>query len=420
MTPFKILKSILSWILKEIKMTQISRPQQGKRATYPDCGGYTANEWARLFGTLFTVDETTQGVIVHLSNLAVTNPAGKTISVASGAALVRGHWFVNENSVTPSVASAVTFSPSAPAIGDRIDRVVLVQNNTNAAYSTNLEFPADTTDYGGAASIPAHSCRLAILTGIDGGALRPLIQNAAVDGNIWMIEISRYTITTLSNISVGPTDYRSYAPTITTENIEDDAVTIDKVAANAVGTDQIVNLAVTTAKLDDVSVATGKIADEAVTAAKIANRTRKVFVPFDQSWESGAYGSPFGSMHGLLMTDGVTTSAYGHWRVPEDFVSGLTIKAVLGASSSGNIYGSTLFTYGGVGEVYNTHTAQITSSAVAVTVNRIMEIYETTLAAANIGDTISLEFNRDGGNVLDTLSSDGTFFGWVAAYTADC
>ena len=209
-------------------MSQISRPQQGRYITYPDCGGYTAQQWARVFRRLVQ-DSTTQGVFGgYLSEMEVTNPIGVTITVASGAALVNGHYCLNEDTTDPANDSDVDFAPSTPG-ADRIDKVVLVQNNTGTPYTTNLEFPTDLTDYAGLSSIPAHSCRLAILTGVSGGAARDLVQNVPVDGDIWMIELARYTITNAPAISVGPTDYRDYAPKIDTNNIENDAVDDTKV-----------------------------------------------------------------------------------------------------------------------------------------------------------------------------------------------
>jgi len=188
-------------------MTQISRPQQGRQITYPDAGGYTANQWARLLN-LQVRNEADHGVFYAIHDaLEVTNPSGVTIRVAAGGALVRGHGFLNEDTTTPSGTSNVDFTPSTPA-ASRTDTVVLVQNNTDNAYDGTpdygaavLEFPTALTDYGGLSSVPAHSCRLAILTGVDGGAARALTQDIAVAGDIWMLELATYDISSVPVVS---------------------------------------------------------------------------------------------------------------------------------------------------------------------------------------------------------------------------
>ena len=246
-------------------MTQASRPQSGRAVDgYVDSGGYTSAQWARVYSALFTLDESVEGVLLHLDGLVVTSPDADEIEVASGAAMVRGKVFLNEDQTDPSNDSSVLFAPSAPA-SDRVDRVVLVQNNTALAYdgtpdygSAVLEFPTDLSDYQATPSIPAYSCRLAILTGVAGGAMRDLVQDAAIEGDVWMIELARYTISPVPEIS-GLADYRRFAPRWDTENLEDEAVTTGKID----------NGAVTTDKIEDEAVTTGKIDDEAVTASKI-------------------------------------------------------------------------------------------------------------------------------------------------------
>jgi hypothetical protein len=181
---------------------------------YPtsDAGPYSSDQWREriaLAGTVgdpSTANERAQlrGVIPTVwDKLVVTNPATKTMTVDNGAAVVNGNVFVHDPTVAPAT---ISFDPSIP-VADRIDRVVVCMNNTNVVYNTNLEFPTDLTDYNGTASIEPYSCRLAILTGNVGGAMRNLVQTT----DYWMIELSRYTIDNGGNITVGPTDYREFA-----------------------------------------------------------------------------------------------------------------------------------------------------------------------------------------------------------------
>lgn len=197
---------------------QISRPQQGDRATYGDAGPYSGAEWAWAWSILFAIDPTEEGVLgFRGSELEVSSPTATSIRVASGAALVQGHLFINLDASDITNASDVDFAPTVPGIALRSDRVVIVQNNTNNSYDGTadgvvLDFPTDLTDYGGSASVPPHSARLAILLGdAVTGAEETLIQDAGEDGDIWMIEIASYDYDTdPSNLIDDLTDTREF------------------------------------------------------------------------------------------------------------------------------------------------------------------------------------------------------------------
>ena len=388
-------------VTQEFDMTQISRPQQGRLVTYPDCGGYTANQWARVFRRLVQ-DSTTQGVFAnYLSEMVVSNPAGVTIRVASGAALVNGHYCFNEDTTDPSVASNVDFAPTTPG-ADRIDRVVLVQNNTDNVYNTNLEFPTDLTDYAGLSSVPAHSCRLAILTGVSGAAMRALIQNVAVSGNIWMIEIARYTITNAPVISVGPTDYRDYAPKMDTDNIED--------------------LAITEAKIGPLAVTSGKIDTDAVTPDKIPDRTRYLFIPalYSKNTTDGTYDADVKAQQGIEMPDGKVSEVYGQAYVPVDFVSLTNLTFIVRPAATGNIYGTIYYNRGSIGALWSASSLGGGPAAVAVTLNENESIMSTGAVLAPVaGNFIACLYQRDAVDVLDTIGASVYAVGWLMEYTAD-
>jgi len=286
-------------------MTQVSRPQGGKYTDgYHDAGGYTSEQWARIFSILLTLNEQTEGVVKHLSDMAVTNPSGTVIRVASGAALVRGRLFINEDQDNPAASSNVDFTVDPPATGSRIDRVVLVQNNTDYDYDGTpdygeavLQIPDDTSDYEYgtsfvvASGIPPHTCRLALLLGnvgneSSGGAMRALTQDASlIAGDIWMLELARYTINSAGAITL--TDMRDYAPKFTTENL----------------------------------------ANNAVTPAKIPNRTREVFFPAAPETFSAA--GTVADLRGVSLLRNATVSATCYGMVPLDFVSNPKLVAVL-------------------------------------------------------------------------------------------
>lgn len=182
-------------------MTQISRPQPGHNVTYPDAGPYSADDWAdKIFieqvgeeTGVTTAGRYTRGPYAsYLNRLAVTDD-GADVTIDTGAGLVNGHTLIND--------AAVTISPTHPAANPRVDRVIMIQNNTNAVYNTNLDVPAAY-----AAGIPAYSTRLAILRGVEGaGVPRAMINNA----NYWMVELAEYDIAVIGTIT-NLTDFRDY------------------------------------------------------------------------------------------------------------------------------------------------------------------------------------------------------------------
>lgn len=372
-------------------MTQTSRPQSGKYSDgYHDAGGYTSEQWARIFSILFTLNEETEGVVKHLSDLAVTNPLDTVIRVASGAALVRGRLFVNEDQGDPAEDSNVDFTVDPPATGSRIDRVVLVQNSTDYDYDGTpdygaavLQIPDDTSDYEYgtsfvvASGIPPHACRLALLLGDEssGGAMRALTQDASlIAGDIWMLELARYTIDSAGAITL--TDMRDYAPKFTTENLEDDAVT----------------------------------------PAKIPNRTREIFLP--------AHGTPTDN-RGLEAPYTADTDVDLYGIIPQDFVADAEIVPVIcnpGSSTPGG--GQALFNCwvytAADGEHHMTHLSASGDILVDETPNSYITFLDPiALSPVTINDTIAVHISRAGTNPLDTSEKSFYIRGVILRYTAD-
>jgi hypothetical protein len=159
-------------------MAQISRPQGGLRATYPDAGAYTAVEWADRIAPVHSGDDfDDSGVIPNNANYLNCTTAAGDITVDTGRCCVHGHILTND--------SAVTISPTHPGAPDTYT-VVAVQNDTTVAYNTNLDTPAPY-----AAGIPAYSTRLAILQDTT------LVQNASY----WMIPIFTFDINAAGAVS---------------------------------------------------------------------------------------------------------------------------------------------------------------------------------------------------------------------------
>jgi len=356
-------------------MTQISRPQADTQATYAspphDPGPYTADQWAELFQVLFTGDqEATQGPLIRYANELVVANTTPTFTVGTGAAFCYGHWFIND--------ALVTFNPTD---ADRKDLVVLVNNNTNAVYNTNLEFPVvPGVDYdAGPVGVAAYSCRLAILTGTGVGVARPLVNAAGIN----MIELANYEVTAAAGVITDMTDARDYCE-FSTE--------------------------IVTAMIADLAVTTAKINTDAVTLAKIPNRTRKFFV---RGTVNGSYEQ------GWPMGDNSVISIQGGFMVPLDFVSGMTVTAVVIPLANGNVYSSNEAWYGTCGAAYNATNDVVVTAAVAVTNGNLNCIQPITLSAEAAGDIVSLEYIRTGDDILDTIGDTVYFNGWIVEYTAD-
>ncbi len=129
---------------------------------------YDNDEFSDIWRKLFQRDRATQGPIDGYENeLAVSNPAGLTIRVPSGAALVDGKFYENDANIDTVLV--------APVVLTRIDRVVLRKL------------------WG------AQTVRVFIITGVEGAGVPALTQ---VDGNTWDVPLAQVSITTGSVVTI--------------------------------------------------------------------------------------------------------------------------------------------------------------------------------------------------------------------------
>ena len=250
----------------------------------------------------------------------------------------------------------------------------MVHNGTDIAYDgtpdyggTVLEFPTDLTDYAGLNSVPPHSARLAILTGVDGGAARALTQDGGVDGDIWMVQLATYTISNVPALSA-LTDVRDFV----------DAET-QRFFVPAVG-----------GAYDDTPP------------------VELVFTPT----------SPvFGIQDiGLHLPINELSSVVGFFSIPTNYISDMIATALVKADTiSGNVYVQNGVTYGECGESFTQHSDGAGFSAIAVDTTRNC-IDPVTLTVPTIADDVTLGFSRDGNNVGDTLATPLLVYGWIVEY----
>jgi len=137
--------------------------------------GYTSDQWTWAMRMMWLNDPTTQGVSLgYLNDLEVTNPAGVTLRIATGGAIVYGIPYRN--------TANVDFALTIPVIGTTGWRLVLQ------------------------ADWAAQTVRLVLLQNVDGGLAWPAVTQTA--GVRWEISLAVGTITTVPVVAV--TDDRSY------------------------------------------------------------------------------------------------------------------------------------------------------------------------------------------------------------------
>ena len=147
-------------------------------ASIGDHGPYTDDQFSDIYWSLFTTKNDVQGVIAgHTNALLVSNPAGNTIRVASGMALVDGKVYSNSTNIDTSLVT--------PSLGNsRYDLVVLQKDWT------------------------LQTVRMVIVTGIENvspGA--PGVTQS--NGSIWEIPLALVFIDDAAAITL--TDLREYA-----------------------------------------------------------------------------------------------------------------------------------------------------------------------------------------------------------------
>ncbi len=348
-------------------MTQSSRPNADHSTNgYVDAGPYSRDQWAKKLIIEYVGDAvTTRGPFAkYLNRLEVTNPAGVTIQVDTGAGYVNGTLL--DNTV------AVTFTPDTPAIAARIDKVVMCLNNTNTAYDGTpsaviLDFPTDLTDYEGAASIPAYSARLAILRGDDAtGAATALIQTT----DYYMVELARFTISNVPAVSA-LTDNRDYVDALT--------------------------------RYIFVPCFYGR------------NITDNVDM-LPEAYLIG--GSPSGSPV-IWMDDNKTTSCWARTQFPADYIDTMTVKGVIiNTSISGDLNGELRWRAGGCGELYNVvndRTNTVTETIDPTNLHYSCH-FELAITGVTPDQVLTLQFDRFGASGDDTINADVAFTGFLIEY----
>lgn len=322
-------------------------------------------------------DPATEGIVpastAYPTPFLVTAGAG-AVTIANGAASVYG-CPVRLTAGPDSIAIA------NPAAATRIDRIVL-----RLALITDPDGIAQTI----------HTVRAIRIPGAEGGAAPDITQ----DSDAWDIKLAAVTVTTGGAITVADERVYRHAPGMVKGAYLDTDV--------ADGTTL------------EVSGGHVQVKDGGVTAAKMADRTVSFFVPCVAGYNGTAVTAlVMNSAIGMPLADAKICYGYGNFRVPTDYVSGMTIKALVRPNASGNIYAGGEADYGAVGESGSLHTDPVADAAIAVTQAQNCEIVTITPASVAVGDYVELTFTRTATSALDTVNDVVYFPGWLVTYVRD-
>ena len=168
----------------------------------------------------------------------------------------------------------------------------------------------------------------------------------------------------------------------------------------------------------------GTLAFQAVVPAMVTDRTRSFLVQAASGYRydpaTTSYPLHRYSERGWPLPDGIDVGiCQGNFYLPNDYVSNMTVTAVVEARGTGNVRVSGGAAYGAVGESSATHNDNFASATLAVVNAQINEIWSVNINNANPGDYFSLDFLRDADHIDDTLAADLWFMGWRVTYTAD-
>lgn len=157
-----------------------------------------------------------------------------------------------------------------------------------------------------------------------------------------------------------------------------------------------------------------------VSHTDIANRTRKFFVPCVGGRNtSDSIDLSLDHSKGWILTDAKICSATGFFTCPEDYVTSLTLTAVVVSDGTGNCRSTPSTYYGTDGEDYNQHDSSAEATNLAVVAGKREFIALISLPLIAKGDVVCAFFTRTGNHGDDTVNAAVQIQGWIVEYTAD-
>lgn len=159
-------------------------------------------------------------------------------------------------------------------------------------------------------------------------------------------------------------------------------------------------------------------------AAKHINVTRELFIPATEDFSTNATVKVYGLYAVVELAYGVSGEVRFSFKVPDDFVSFTSLKAVwLATVASGNVRWAMLAQYAASGEQHDTHYESRTLGETATGGDGIMNVQAPvdplTLSALTKGDYLGIRLYRDGSHENDTLESGMSVLGLLFTYVAE-
>lgn len=153
--------------------------------------------------------------------------------------------------------------------------------------------------------------------------------------------------------------------------------------------------------------------------------TRELFIPANEGFVAAGAPSVLGQFS--VITGGADLdepTVYFAIKVPDDFVSFLTLKAVWSCGvAAGNMYWRIKADWAAAGEIYTTHSEDGAMGVTATGGGNILNVQEPfdpiLFVDLALGDYIGILFERDGSHANDTLDTTVKLVGLLFTYMAE-
>jgi hypothetical protein len=201
----------------------------------------------------------------------------------------------------------------------------------------------------------------------------------------------------------------------------DGATTETRTVASVVGRTVTVTVALTNA------YAAGSVVEMLLEEQDMANFQAVEFVPVEYAYNitdatAIARGNPAtdpNAKFGFLFPDNKVCSAIGKVRISSSYSSDLVVKAVLRSAGTGDLYHKIRCYFGKAGEDFTNTSVVPDYAAEAVTASEIAEKPKVSSGlTVEVSDYLTLEYLRDGTDILDTVNNGVYVAGFLVYYNA--
>lgn len=159
-------------------------------------------------------------------------------------------------------------------------------------------------------------------------------------------------------------------------------------------------------------------------AAKHSDVTRELFIPALDDSDPNATLAKLGNFLVVQCADTFDVVVAFTFKVPDDFVSFVSVKAVWSSpAASGNMFWTLNSHYGAAGEAYNAHGETPGVGELATGGANVINVQTSptalTLADLAGGDYVGIKFDRRGSGPEDSLNADVSLLGILFTYIAE-